>query len=153
MFASCQFIAIWMTVAMLLAQAVSPALAGGCGCQHAVAACSGGADCCCAEKASPVSEASCPHCNPAEARGENAEGVSSHSWCDCGHFSPQHPAKQKLPETSESGLKHLLGLMAAIEDGLTSAVVTPAAPIPQVVSSSEELTPHFRQIVLCVWLT
>ena len=142
-----------MTVAMLLAQAVSPALAWGCGCEQSVSACSGGADCCCAEKASPVAESRCPHCNPAETTRENADGVRSHSLCNCGHFSPQHPAEQKLPDTSETGLKHLLGLMAAIENGLTSAVVTPAAPIPQVVSSSEKLTPHFRQIVLCVWLT
>lgn len=154
MFASCQFTAVWMTVAMLMAQTVCPAMAWGCGCQQKVSSCQGGEMCCCANEAATATEkGNCPHCQPSAPSRDETEGINAHSFCNCGDFSPHHPAEQKVPDSTETGLKHLQTLMMVLQDGLSTAVVLPAAPMPCAVSSSEELTPHFRQVVLCVWLT
>jgi hypothetical protein len=46
-----------------------------------------------------------------------------------------------------------LDLISGIHPGLTTKVVVAPAPAPPPVLSSEELTHHYKQIVLGVWLT
>lgn len=145
--------AVWTTVAMLLTQAMWPGLVLGCGCQHTRSCGSVHEDaCCCCAKVETENSSGCPHCGPPAASEEPASGERE-SICRCGDFVPLAPADQTIPEPSESSLRYVLDLISGIHPGLTTKVVVAPAPAPPPVLSSEELTHHYKQIVLGVWLT
>lgn len=149
-----------MTVAMLLMQMLCPGLVFGCSCQHSP---SGNADdgqeCFCSGDQSPLTAGSCPHCTPllgASGRHDSntpADGFQQDSMCHCGDFTPVLPSEQSVPDSAEVQLKHALNLLVSIDGCLTIRVIPVPAPALPPMPSSKELTQHYRQVVLCVWLT
>lgn len=144
---------VWLTTAMLLAQAVCPGLLFACGCNR-----SGRLSCfanrggvsvhtCCTSAESDSSPA-CLHCGVGSHADRSASGQAV---CHCGDYAPSQLALPGVP-----GSQHLTSLFDWIGAGTTcstTALALPAPPVHAQVPSSQFLVPHFKQILHCVWLT
>lgn len=155
-----QAISVWMTVAMLLVQAVCPGSTFGCGCQISLSSCeSVDQECCCSTDEAGSSTGNCPHCNPVSEPNESSEShwladeYQQNSFCHCGEIAPPIPVEPNVPESSETTLKLVQDLISNVGGCLEPELVPASTPSPPTVSSSEERTHNFKQVVLCVWLT
>lgn len=145
---------------MLLMQMVCPGLALGCSCQYAAPYEAGdGQNCFCSSDRNPLTAESCPHCtrflaaNGCHDSDTAAGGSQRGSLCHCGDFTPVIPIEQGVPDSAEVQFKHALNLLVDIDRCLTTRLIPIRTPALPSTPSSEELTQHYRQVVLCVWLT
>lgn len=149
-----QVTAVWMTAAILLAQAVFPSLAFGCGCRHICSADSRSQEICCRTGAthSEPKEA-CPHCGPPAGAAEPGGEFLRDSVCRCGDSAPLIPAEQMIPESSKSTFKHFFDLIVGNDISWTTKVALASTPAPPPMPLSEDPTHNDKQALLCVWLT
>lgn len=153
MFGTLQATTVWLTTAMLLAQAMCPGLVGGCGCQQSNASCCStdakeSDACCCASSEEDTSQG-CPQCQAASGNSEPA--VQGESVCHCGRQAPAEPTMPGIPESPNPSI--LLDWIAGNFVCFTAAPLLSPAPVHSQVLSSEALILHFKQVVHCVWLT
>ncbi|WP_143543732.1 hypothetical protein [Rhodopirellula sp. MGV] len=150
---------VWLTVAMLLMQAVCPRNGIGCGCQSASGFhCQSNETgcCCCAgmtSKPSPQTEAvRCPHCTGQNVANQT-DAVRPLQLCHCGDHDTSVPPQSNLPDSTNTSLQVLLDLVVAAHVGVISEPVLTSVPNTPPSFSCETLTNHYKQIVLGVWRT
>lgn len=153
MFAAIQATTIWLTTAMLLAQAIYPGLALNCGCQHSISSScvskTTGINGCCYSKPEDEAPSACSHCQASSPADEATR--QGRSVCHCGDHAPSQPALPNAPDSPSS--IDLVDWICGSTTCLTTASMLPSAPVHAQVPSSESLVPHFKQVLLCVWLT
>jgi hypothetical protein len=160
MFPRLQVIAVWMTAATLLTQAVHPGLIFGCGCQ-AFGSC-GFADqeacCCCSddkqlENTRSDTEVCCHHCKPPADSDKPHDGFQLNSVCHCGDFAPVVLVEPMVPRSSELTLQYWLDLIVGNTPCPTLEVSpTPTLALPSILLSGG-VSHNCRQALLSVWLT
>lgn len=151
-----QVTTVWMTAAMLFAQAVCPDIGFGCGCQRIDSStCSlTQKGCCCSKESESSPQSECPHCSPPAESQERDNEFQQDSICHCGDGVPLEPVQQRIPDSSESSLKLLVDQIVNNNNACLATTIIPAptAASPAVPLSQEHEQPS-KQSVLCIWLT
>lgn len=148
-----RFTAVWIAVASLLMQSVYPASVFGCDCHSAQRNDSTSHDsCCCSGDSATRTTGHCPRCEQASGAKQKS-GEPEDTRCPCGDIAPVYPVSPILTGEFDSAFEFDTEVITGRCDELISEELACSTTARIRTCSCEELRHHFKQVVLCVWLT